>query len=190
MQLEWLIPVGIAVAVIVLLLVWFFVARSRLRGHDARADAAWHEIELQLKRRADLVPAVTAAVRDHAQHGEQALVEIERARAETLSADSPVAASTAENHFQGALRGLFGVADAYPQLTASPDFLRLKSDLVQTEDKLQTSRRNYNGAVRSLNAAVTTFPNRLVAGPAGVRQREFFEVTDRAAISEPPRVQF
>ena len=190
MQLEWLIPVGIAAAIIVLLLVWFFVARSRLRGHDQRADEAWHEISMQLKRRADLVPAVVEAVRGHAKHGEQVFGEIDRARAETLDAESPAAASTAENHFQGALRGLFGVADAYPQLTASPEFLRLKADLVQTEDKLQTSRRNYNGAVRGLNAAVGAFPNTLVAGTAGVRAREFFEVSDRAAISEPPRVQF
>ena len=190
MQLDWLIPVGIAAAIIVLLLVWFFVARARLRAHDLRADEAWHEISMQLKRRADLVPSVVEAVRGHAQHGDQAFAEIEQARADTLGAESPAAASAAENRFQGALRSLFGVADAYPQLTASPDFLRIKADLVQTEDKLQASRRNYNGAVRGLNAAVGAFPNRLVAGTAGVHRREFFEVSDRAAISEPPRVQF
>lgn len=99
-------------------------------------------------------------------------------------------ASVAENHLQGALRSLFAVAEAYPQLQASNNFTQLQRDLVQTEDKIQSSRRYYNGSVRELNTSIKVFPNNVVAGPFGFSEREFFDVADRAAISEPPRVQF
>lgn len=190
-QLSAGIIIAIVVAVVVIaLVVWFLVARSRLRAHDLRADEAWHEIEMQLKRRADLVPSVVEAVRGGSSPDPQVLAEIDQARAATLDAADPAASSAAENRFQGALRALFGAAEASRELAASPEFLQLKADLVQTEDRIQSARRHYNGEVRGLNAAVGAFPNRLVAGAAGVARREFFEVADRAAISEPPRVQF
>ena len=116
--------------------------------------------------------------------------EVTQARSESLNASTPGEASVAENHLQGALRSLFAVAEAYPQLQASSNFTQLQRDLVQTEDKIQSSRRYYNGSVRELNTSIKVFPNNVVAGPFGFGEREFFDVADRAAISEPPRVQF
>jgi LemA protein len=116
--------------------------------------------------------------------------DVTRARSETLQASTPGQASQAENHLQGALRSLFAVAEAYPQLQASNNFTQLQRDLVQTEDKIQSSRRYYNGSVRELNTSIKVFPNNLIAGPFGFHDHEFFDVADRAAISEPPRVQF
>ncbi|HEY8588181.1 MAG TPA: LemA family protein, partial [Naasia sp.] len=112
------------------------------------------------------------------------------ARAETLSASTPAEASAAENHMQTALKSIFAVAEAYPQLQASQNFLQLQSELVDTEDKIQASRRFYNGGVRELNTKIKIFPNNLFARSLGFTEREFFEVTEPAAIAEPPRVQF
>jgi LemA protein len=115
---------------------------------------------------------------------------VTRARAETLSAQGPADASAAENHMQQALKSIFAVAEAYPQLQASQNYLQLQGELVDTEDKIQASRRFYNGGVRELNTKIKVFPNNLIAKNLGFTERDFFEVTDNAAIAEPPRVQF
>lgn len=196
-NLAWLIPVGIAVLVLIGLVVWMLVARGRIQKLDQQVDEAWHDIAAQLKRRADLVPSVIAAVQGHGSQApssaqpntERVFALVDTARGETLAARTPSEASVAENHFQGALRGLFGLAQTYPQLHSSPEFVQLQADLVQTEDKLQSARRRYNGSVRELSAAAKKFPGSVVASKEA-REREFFEVADRAAIAEPPRVQF
>jgi LemA protein len=115
---------------------------------------------------------------------------VTKARAETLSASGPAEASVAENHIQSALKSIFAVAEAYPQLQASQNFLRLQSDLVDTEDKIQAARRFYNGGVREFNTKIRVFPNNIFARRLGFTAREFFEVADANAIAEPPRVQF
>ncbi|MGO1545450.1 MAG: LemA family protein [Gulosibacter sp.] len=189
-QLGWLIPVVIVVALILILLVWAWVTYNKLTKHNVRVDEAWSDITVQLKRRADLIPNIVETVRSYAKHESQVFEDVTQARSETLAADSPASASNAENHVQGALRSLFAVAEAYPQLQASSNFSQLQSDLVQTENKIQASRRYFNGSVRQLNTSVRSFPNNLLAGMMGFQEREFFEVADRAAISEPPRVQF
>ena len=191
-NLVWIIPVGLAALVLIGLVVWMLIARSRIQKLDQQVDEAWHDIAAQLKRRADLVPSVIDAVRGHganAQNSQRVFGEVEDARAATLAASTPSAASTAENRFQGALRGLFALAQTYPQLHSSPQFVQLQADLVQTEDKLQGARRRYNGTVRELAAASKKFPGSVVASK-DAREREYFEVADRAAIAEPPRVQF
>src|SRR5690606_18281514 len=111
-------------------------------------------------------------------------------RAETLQAQGPAEAGAAENHMQQALKSIFAVAEAYPQLQASQNFLQLQAELVDTEDKIQASRRFYNGGVRELNTKIKVFPNTLFVRSLGFHEREFFEVTEPAAIAEPPRVQF
>ncbi|RRJ86414.1 LemA family protein [Gulosibacter macacae] len=189
-NLGWLIVAGALVVLLLILVIWFFATRSNLLKQQVQVDEAWHDIAVQLKRRGDLVPSIVQAVRGYADHEQSAFAAMEQARTETLEATTPSEASTAENHFQGALRALYGIADAFPKLTASPEFVHLKADLGQTEDKIQSARRAYNGSVRGLNARVQGCPGKLVAGAAGVRAREFFEVADRAAIAEPPRVQF
>jgi LemA protein len=115
---------------------------------------------------------------------------VTKARAETISASNPVDAAVAENHMQAALKSIFAVAEAYPQLQASQNFLQLQGELVDTEDKIQASRRFYNGGVRELNQRIKVFPNTLFVRGLGFNERDFFEVADSAAIAEPPRVQF
>ena len=155
-----------------------------------RVDEAWSDITVQLKRRADLIPALVETVKGYAAHEKGVFEAVTKARAETISAQTPAEASLAENHMQAALKSIFAVAEAYPQLQASQNFLQLQGELVDTENKIQASRRFYNGGVREFNTKIQVFPNNLVAGMFGFHSREFFEVEDAAAISEPPRIQF
>ncbi|WP_193127634.1 LemA family protein [Gulosibacter sediminis] len=190
MEPALLVTLIVIAVVLVLLIVWIWVTYNRLTKNRIRVDEAWSDITVQLKRRADLIPNLINTVSGYAQHEQRVFSEVTQARSETLSASTPGEASVAENHLQGALRSLFAVAEAYPQLQASNNFTQLQRDLVQTEDKIQSSRRYYNGSVRELNTSIKVFPNNVVAGPFGFGEREFFDVADRAAISEPPRVQF
>jgi LemA protein len=145
---------------------------------------------VQLKRRADLIPNLIEAVKGYAAHEKAVFENVTKARAETLSAQGPADAAVAENHMQAALKSIFAVAEAYPQLQANQNYLQLQGELVDTEDKIQASRRFYNGGVRELNTKIKVFPNTLFVRGLGFHEREFFEVTDSAAIAEPPRVQF
>ncbi|WP_217134323.1 LemA family protein [Leucobacter chinensis] len=155
-----------------------------------RVEEAWSDITVQLKRRADLIPSLVETVKGYASHEKEVFDQVTRARAETVSAQGPVEAATAENHMQQALKSIFAVAEAYPQLQASQNFLELQSQLVDTENKIQAARRFYNGGVRELNIKIQTFPNNLFARMMGFTEREFFEVENVAAISEPPRIEF
>jgi LemA protein len=153
-------------------------------------DEAWSGITVQLKRRADLIPNLIESVKGYASHEKAVFENVTRARAETLSASGPGEAGIAEGHLQQALKSLFAVAEAYPQLQASQNFLQVQHSLVDTEDKIQAARRFYNGGVRELNTKIKVFPNNLFARGLGFSEREFFEVADGTTISEPPRVQF
>jgi len=188
--MEWLIPVLIVVALVVIIGIYFWVTYNSLVTLNVRVDEAWSDITVQLKRRADLIPNLIEAVKGYAAHEKSVFENVTKARAETLTAQGPAAASEAENHMQQALRSIFAVAEAYPQLQASQNFLQLQSEIVDTEDKIQASRRFYNGGVRELNTKIKVFPNNLFAKGLGFTERDFFEVTDNAAIAEPPRVQF
>ena len=188
--MEWLIPVLIIVAVVAVIAIYFWVTYNSLVALRVRVDEAWSDITVQLTRRADLIPNIIEAVKGYAAHERGVFENVTRARADTLSASTPAEASAAENHMQQALRSVFAVAEAYPQLQASQNYLQLQSELVDTEDKIQASRRFYNGGVRELNTKIRVFPNNLFARRLGFGEREFFEVVDGAAISEPPRIQF
>jgi LemA protein len=188
--MEWLIPVLIVVALVAIAGIYLWATYNSLVTLKVRVDEAWSDITVQLKRRADLIPNLIEAVKGYAAHEKSVFENVTRARAETLSAQGPVDAAAAENHMQTALKSIFAVAEAYPQLQASQNYLQLQGELVDTEDKIQASRRFYNGGVRELNTKMQTFPNHLFARQLGFSQREFFEVTDSAAIAEPPRVQF
>ena len=153
-------------------------------------DNAWAQIDVQLKRRHSLIPNLIETVKGYATHERGVFESVTTARAETLSATSPAEASAAEDHMQSALKSVFAVAEAYPQLQASQNFLQLQGELVDTEDKIQAARRFYNGGVRELNTKIKVFPNNLFAKRLGFSEREFFEVSEPAAIAEPPRVQF
>jgi LemA protein len=188
--MEWLIPVIIIVAVVVIIGIYLWATYNSLVTLNVRVDEAWSDITVQLKRRADLLPNLIETVKGYAAHERGVFENVTKARAETLSAEGPAEASAAENHMQAALKSIFAVAEAYPQLQASQNFLRLQSDIVDTEDKLQAARRFYNGGVRELNTKIKVFPNNFYARSLGFNQREFFEATNLTAISEPPRVQF
>jgi len=188
--MEWLVPLIVVVALVVILGIYLWATYNSLVTLNVRVDEAWSDITVQLKRRADLIPNVIDSVKGYASHERQVFEQVTRARAETLSAQGPAEASVAEDHMQKALKSIFAVAEAYPQLQASQNFLQLQGELVDSEDKIQSARRFYNGGVREMNTKVKVFPNTLFSRRLGFSERDFFEVDNLAAISEPPRVQF
>ncbi len=185
-----LIAVIVVVALIAVLGIYVWATYNSLVTLRVRVDEAWSDITVQLKRRADLIPALVETVKGYAAHEKGVFDSVTQARAETISAQGPAEASVAEGHMQSALKSIFAVAEAYPQLQASQNFLQLQGELVDTENKIQAARRFYNGGVREYNTKIQLFPNSLFAKGMGFTQREFFEVEDVAAISEPPRIQF
>src|SRR4051794_16796738 len=188
--METLIPILIVVALLLIVGIYFWATYNTLVSLGVRVDEAWSDITVQLKRRADLIPNLIESVKGYAAHEKQVFENVTRARAETVNASTPGEASVAEDHFQAALKSIFAVAEAYPQLQANQNFLQLQAELVDTEDKIQASRRFYNGGVRELNTKIKVFPNTLFVRGLGFSEREFFEVSEPAAIAEPPRVQF
>ena len=185
-----LVAVGIIVLLVVIAGIYLWSTYNSLVTLKVRVDEAWSDITIQLKRRADLIPNIIESVKGYASHEAKVFQNVTEARAETLGAQTPAEASAAEGHMQTALKSIFAVSEAYPQLQASQNFLQLQSELVDTEDKIQASRRFYNGGVRELNTKIKVFPNTLFVRGLGFHEREFFEVTEPAAIAEPPRVQF
>jgi LemA protein len=188
--MELLIVVGIIVLLVVIAGIYLWATYNSLVTLKVRVDEAWSDITVQLKRRADLIPNLIETVKGYAAHEKGVFEAVTKARAETVTAQTPGEASVAENHMQNALKSIFAVAEAYPQLQASQNYLQLQGELVDTEDKIQASRRFFNGGVRELNTKIQTFPNTLFVRGLGFTEREFFEVSDSAAIAEPPRVQF
>ena len=188
--MEIFIVIGVIVLLVIIIGGYLWSTYNGLVTLNVRVDEAWSDITVQLKRRADLIPNLIESVKGYAAHESQVFENVTKARSETVNASTPAEASVAENHFQGALKSLFAVAEAYPQLQANQNFLQLQAELVDTEDKIQASRRFYNGGVRELNTRIKVFPNNLIARRLGFTEREFFEVADSAAIAEPPRVQF
>jgi len=188
--MELLIIFGIIILLVVVVGIYLWATYNGLVTLNVRVDEAWSDITVQLKRRADLLPNLIETVKGYAAHEKGVFEAVTKARAESLSAGSPAEAAVAENHMQSALKSIFAVAEAYPQLQASQNYLQLQNELVDTEDKIQAARRFYNGGVRELNTKIKVFPNTLFVRGLGFNEREFFEVSDSAAIAEPPRVQF
>jgi len=188
--MEILIVIGVIVLLVVIVGGYLWATYNGLVRLNVRVDEAWSDITVQLKRRADLIPNLIEAVKGYAAHEKAVFENVTKARSETVNASTPAEAGAAENHFQQALKSLFAVAEAYPQLQANQNFLQLQGELVDTEDKIQASRRFYNGGVRELNTKIKVFPNTLFVRGLGFTEREFFEVDEPAAIAEPPKVQF
>lgn len=185
-----LLPITVVVVLLLALGVYLWFTRSALIALGQRVDEGWTDIRRQLQGRADLVPELVDTVGAYTQHDRGVFDGVRRAREETLAAADPVTATAAENHMQQALKAVVGVADSYPQLQASTRFLGLQSGLVEAENRLQASRRFYNGAVREFNSRIGVIPNSLFAKRLGFHRRDFFEVADSSAIAQPPRVQF
>lgn len=188
--MEWLVPVAIVVAVVVIAGIYLWATYKSLVSLGARVDDAWGDIAAQLRTRADLVPNLVESVEGYASDERALLESVTQARADSLGASTPMAASRAESRMQQSLQGLFAVVEGYPALQASQNYLQLQGALVETEDEIQASRRLYNGGVRELNVKIKQFPNTLFAKGLGLTEREFFEDEDAASVRQPPRIQF
>ena len=186
----WLIVVIIIAAVILLIGIYLWRTYNSLVTLNVRVNEAWSDITVQLKRRADLIPNLIETVKGYAAHESGVFEDVTKARAETLSAQGPADASQAENHMQSALKSIFAVSEAYPDLRASENFQSLQSELVDTENKIQAARRFFNGGVSKFNTKIRLFPNNVFARQLGFQRGNFFEVENLAEISEPPRAQF
>ena len=182
----------IIVAVAAVIGLFFWVTYNGLVRLNVRVQEAWSDITVQLKRRADLIPNLVESVKGYAAHEKQVFQDVTEARANVLNATAqgPAATAKAENQFEGALKSLFAVSEAYPELRASENFQQLQNELVDTEDKIQASRRFYNGGVRDLISRIQQFPANLIAGMLGFKNREFFEVEDMASVEKPVEVKF
>jgi LemA protein len=173
-------------ALLVLYAVVTYNGLVRLRN---QAEEAFSDIDVQLKRRHDLIPNLVETVKGYASHERQVFENVTAARANAVAATGPAQQAQAENQLTGALRQLFAVAENYPELKASQNFLLLQNELTDTEDKIQAARRHYNMTVRDLNVKIEQFPSSIVAGFANARQREFFEL-DEPGDREVPSVSF
>lgn len=177
----------LGVIVIILIAIYNGLVKAK-----TRVDEAWSDINVQLKRRYDLIPNLIETVKGYAKHEKTVLEDVTNARANALSAQGPKEQAKAENAFSETLKSLFAVSENYPQLKANENFKALQDELVDTEDKIQAARRFYNGAARDLNIKIKTFPNIIFAGPLGFKQREFFEAdaSEQEAINKPTQVKF
>src|SRR5215470_4868698 len=172
----------IIVIVVVVLGLIFAAMYNGLVRLNVRSDEAWSDITVQLKRRADLIPNLINTVKGYATHEKSVFEDVTAARAATLSAQTPAEAAKAEGDFQATMKSLFAVAENYPDLKASQNFQELQAELTDTEDKIQASRRFYNGVVRDFNTKRKVFPTSLFASILGFKQdKEFFELDDAAA---------
>lgn len=169
----------------VFLVVYIIIQYNRLVRLNVQVDEAFSQIEVQLKRRADLIPNLVETVKGYAAHEKEALENVVQARAASTSASTLPAIAAADGALTNALRGLLAVAEAYPDLKASSNFLQLQEELATTENKVSFSRQFYNETVRSLNTAVKTIPTSFFVGLAKVGEREFYEVDDPSARNVP-----
>jgi LemA protein len=183
----------IIVVVVVLLIIIGAAMYNGLVRLNQQANEAWSDITVQLKRRADLIPNLVNTVKGYAAHEKSVFEDVTAARANTLSAQTPGEAAKAEGDFQKTMKSLFAVAENYPDLKASQNFQELQAELTDTEDKIQASRRFYNGVVRDFNTKRKTFPTNIFANMLGFKQdKEFFEVdeAEAATVQQPVDVKF
>lgn len=188
-----MVPLIIAGVIVVILVIFLVSIYNSLVRLNIRAEEAWSDITVQLKRRLDLIPNLIETVKGYAAHEKGVFEEVTKARANALNAQGVEATAKAENQFEGALKSLFAVAENYPDLKASQNFMQLQEELVDTEDKIQASRRFYNGVVRDFNTKRTVFPSNVIAGMLGFnKDKEFFELdeAEMATANRPVAVKF
>jgi LemA protein len=179
----------IIVGVILLIGLSFVLIRNSIIGSRNKVDEAWSGIDVQLKRRHDLVPNLVEAVKGYAQHERETFEKVTQARAAAMQASGPAEAGQAEGMLSQALGGLRVVAEQYPELRATENFQQLTRNLAELEDEIQASRRIYNSNVQAYNTKIQVFPNSMVAKGGGFAPREFFEIED-AGDREVPQVSF
>lgn len=180
--------IWIVTGVIALVLVWLWATYNGLVVLKNRTDEAWSDIDVQLKRRYDLIPNLVEAVKGITKQEQTVFTEVTKARSAAMGAQGVEAKAKAENMLSDTLKSLFAVAEAYPDLKSSQNFLQLQGELTDTEDKIQAARRFYNTNARDLNTKIESFPTHLIAGMLGYTKRAFFEAAEGE--KEPVKVQF
>lgn len=182
--------ITLGIVAVVVIFVW--VTYNSLVTLKIRVEEAWSDITVQLKRRADLIPNLVNTVKGYAKHEKGVFEEVTEARSAVLGAKTPKEAAKADNMLEDALKSIFAVAEAYPDLKASQNFSELQQELVDTEDKIQGARRFYNAGVRDFNTKLQVFPNNVIAGAMGFKEREFYDVeeSERETVEKPVDVNF
>jgi LemA protein len=178
----------IVLGILVVLCVFVIGMYNSLVQLRVRSEAAWSDIDVQLKRRHDLIPNLVETVKGYAAHEKGTFENIAKFRSMAMQATGPADKALAENQLTGALKSLFAVAENYPQLQASQEFTQLQTSLNQTEDAIQNARRYYNAVVRDLNTRIQSFPTNILAGMFGFQQKQYFEAA--AGDREPVAVKF
>jgi LemA protein len=178
----------IILGIIVIVAIWAVVIYNGLVRLKNRVDEAWSDIDVQLKRRYDLIPNLVNTVKGYAAHEREVFEKVTEARTRAMGAQSAADKAKAENALSQTLKSLFAVAENYPDLKANQNFLELQRELTDTENKIQAARRFYNGNVRDFNTKIQIFPNNLIAGSLGYTAREFFEAEEGE--KEPVKVEF
>ena len=179
----------VVVAIVVIAVLYYIAKRNSIIASRNRVDESWSGIDVQLKRRHDLVPNLVETVKGYAAHESQVFEKVTQARAEAMSAQGVADTAKAEQGLTGALVGLRAVAENYPQLRATENFQQLSRNLSELEDEIQASRRIYNSNVQSYNTSIQQFPGSIIANQGGFTAREYFEIED-AADREPVSVSF
>lgn len=178
----------IILAAIVIVVLWIVGIYNGLITLKNRVDEAWSDIDVQLKRRYDLIPNLVETVKGYATHEKELFEKVTQARTQAMSAGTVAEKGQAENMLSGTLKSLFAVSESYPDLKANQNFLELQRELTDTEDKIQASRRFYNGNVRDFNIKIEVFPETIIAKQLGFTKREFFEIEQKE--KEPVAVKF
>ncbi len=180
----------VLIVIVVLAVLWFVMSYNGFITLITRAKEAWADIEVQLKRRYDLIPNLVNTVKGYATHESQAFEKVSEARSMAMQAGTPTQKGEAENALSGTLKSLFAISEAYPELKANTNFLGLQNELSDTENKIQAARRFYNGQVRDLNTMVQKFPANIVAKIFGFMKMDFFDLGDNDAAQNPVEVKF
>jgi LemA protein len=176
--------------IIALIVLWIIFVYNSIISLVNRVAEAWSDIEVQLKRRYDLIPNLVNTVKGYATHESAAFENVTKARAAALGASSMADKGQAENMLTGALKSVFAVAEAYPELKANQNFLELQRELSDTENKIQAARRFYNSNVRDLNTKIQSFPTNILASAFGFTKKELFDLGDNDAAQNPVEVKF
>lgn len=184
-----MIALYIVLGVLAALILWVIFTYNRLIAFVNRGKEAWADIDVQLKRRYDLIPNLVDTVKGYAAHEKSVFEEVTKARSQAMQAEGAQDQAEAENMLTGALKSLFAVSENYPDLKANENFMNLQNELTDTENKIQAARRFYNTVVQELNTAMETFPTNLIVGMFKFETREFFELEEEAA-KDPVKVSF
>lgn len=183
-------PATIVIIIVAVVLIWLWFTYNSLVTARLRTDEAWSDINVQLKRRYDLIPNLVNTVKGYASHESRVFEEVTKARTQAMDARGIGQKAVAEGALAQALKSLFAVAEAYPDLKANENFKHLQEELVEAEDKIQAARRFYNNNVRDYNIKLQVFPNSVIAGSLGFKHRDFFEVENQAEVEKPVDVDF